>query len=324
MANEIDKWGLIMRIEKGNSGESVKEIQKLLGLTIDGEFGAKTEAAVKKFQSSRGLLADGIVGNKTYAAMIAYTSDVSDGTFIDNDGILDDRGTYTTSDGLIIHKMYMDTDEYVTDAGTTDKDTLFIHHTAGRSNPFKTVKNWNLDTRGRIATQYCIGGKSINGDTENDGVVVEAFPDEYYAWHLGKVGSHHMHKHSVGIELNNWGYLYKDGDDYYNYVDIKVPKEQVVKLRKKFNGHYYYHMYSDAQLAALKLLIYEIKRRHPKININLGLPQMLMNMDEFEAFGFNKAAYNGEINGILTHTNVRRDKTDCYPDSRLVAMLKSL
>jgi len=313
-----------MRIEKGNSGESVREIQGLLGLKKDGEFGRITEEAVKKFQRRRGLVADGIVGNKTYAAMIAFTSDISDGTFIDNDGVLDDRGVYTTSEGLNIHRMYLDTDEYVTDRSTTVKDTIFIHHTAGRANPFKTIKNWNLDTRGRIATQYCIGGTSIKGDSTNDGVVVECFPDEYYAWHLGKVGSHHMHTHSIGIELNNWGYLYKDGDDYYNYVDIKIPKEQVVRLKRKFNGHYYYHKYTDAQIESLRLLILELKRRHPQVNINLGLPQMLLGMDKFEAFGFQQMAYDGEINGILTHTNVRRDKTDCSPQTNLVNMLINL
>lgn len=315
---------MAMRVKIGDKGASVKEIQRLLGITADGDFGKGTKRAVRNFQASRGLVVDGIVGNNTYAQLIAFTSDISDGTFIDNDGKLDDRGSYKTREGLTIHKRYLDTDEYVTDAGTTTKDTLFIHHTAGRSNPFKTAKNWNLDTRGRIATQYCIGGESIKGDKDNDGVVVECFPDEYYAWHLGKVGSHHMHTHSVGIELNNWGYLYKDGDDYYNYVDIKVPKEQVCGLKRKFNGHYYYHKYTDAQLQSLKLLIYEIVRKHPAININLGLPHMLMNMGEFEAFGFQQAAYDGEIKGILTHTNVRRDKTDCYPDDRLVNMLKSL
>ena len=313
-----------MRIAKGDSGASVKEIQGLLGLKKDGEFGKMTEAAVIKFQKSRGLLADGIVGNKTYATMIAFTSDISDGTFIDNDGILDDRGTYTTTEGLNVHRMYLDTDEYVTDAGTTQKDTIFIHHTAGRSDPFKTIKNWNLDTRGRIATQYCIGGISIKGDNEHNGTVVECFPDKYYAWHLGKVGSHHMHTHSIGIELNNWGYLYKDGDDYYNYIDIKVPKEQVAKLTKKFNGFYYYHKYTDAQIESLRLLILEIKRRHPQIDIHLGLQQMLLSMDKFEAFAFQKPAYDGKIKGILTHTNVRRDKTDCYPDDRLVKMLLNL
>jgi len=313
-----------MWVKIGDKGASVKEIQRLLGIKADGDFGGGTEAAVKKFQQSRGLKADGEVGDNTYAALISFTSDISDGTFIDNDGILDRRGSYTTVDGLLIDKVYMDTDEYVTDRGTTDKDTIFIHHTAGRANPYKTAKNWNLDTRGRIATQYIIGGMSLNGNTEHDGTVVECFPDEYFAWHLGKTGSHHMHTHSIGIELNNWGYLYKDGDDYFNYVDIKVPKEQVARLPKKFNGYYYYHKYTDAQVQSLKLLIHEIARRHPKVDICLGLPEMLMNMDTFAAFGFNKAAYDGKIKGILTHTNVRRDKTDCYPDNRLVTMLKSL
>lgn len=313
-----------MRVERGDKGASVEEIQGLLGIKIDGDFGGKTEAAVMDFQRSRGLTVDGVVGNQTYAELIAFTSDISDGTFIDNDGKLDDRGIYTTSEGLNVHRMYLDTDEYVTDRSTTVKDTIFIHHTAGRANPFKTVKNWNLDTRGRIATQFVIGGISITGDKENDGLVVECFPDEYYAWHLGKVGSHYMHTHSVGIELNNWGYLYKDGDDFYNYVDIKVPKEQVVRLKKKFNGYYYFHKYTDAQIESLRLLIMEIKRRHPKINVHLGLQQMLLSMDKFEAFGFHKAAYDGEIKGILTHTNVRRDKTDCFPQDNLVNMLLNL
>lgn len=313
-----------MLVQKGDKGASVKEVQRLLGIKAYGIFGSGTEAAVKKFQKSRGLVADGIVGNKTYALLIAFTSDISDGTFIDNDGVLDSKGKYTTKEGLIIDRVYLDTDEYVTDRGTTEKDTIFIHHTAGRANPYKTVKNWNLDSRGRIATQYCIGGMSLNGDTEFDGAVVECFPDEYFAWHLGKVGSHRMHTHSIGIELNNWGYLYKDDNRFYNYVDIEVPRNQVADLGRKFNGYRYYHKYTDAQLHSLRLLIYEIKRRHPKININLGLPQMIMNMDPFEAFGFQKAAYDGDIKGILTHTNVRRDKTDCSPQANLVKMLDNL
>ena len=38
-------------IKKGSKGESVKKLQKALGVTADGVFGANTEVAVKKFQS---------------------------------------------------------------------------------------------------------------------------------------------------------------------------------------------------------------------------------------------------------------------------------
>ena len=39
------------------------------GLTVDGIFGSKTQAAVKKFQSANGLTADGIAGSNTWSAL---------------------------------------------------------------------------------------------------------------------------------------------------------------------------------------------------------------------------------------------------------------
>lgn len=51
-----------------NNG-AVKDVQKKLGITADGDFGVKTEAAVIKFQRAHKLTADGIVGPKTWAAI---------------------------------------------------------------------------------------------------------------------------------------------------------------------------------------------------------------------------------------------------------------
>ena len=56
-------------IKKGSKGEAVKKLQKALGVTADGVFGANTEVAVKKFQSKAGLTPDGIVGAKTWTAL---------------------------------------------------------------------------------------------------------------------------------------------------------------------------------------------------------------------------------------------------------------
>ena len=50
-----------MILKKGNKGEEVKELQKLLGLKTDGDFGPITEKAVKNYQEKNGLQADGIV-----------------------------------------------------------------------------------------------------------------------------------------------------------------------------------------------------------------------------------------------------------------------
>jgi peptidoglycan hydrolase-like protein with peptidoglycan-binding domain len=49
-------------IKEGSKGEYVKMVQRVVGVTPDGDFGAKTKAAVKTWQSKHGLSSDGIVG----------------------------------------------------------------------------------------------------------------------------------------------------------------------------------------------------------------------------------------------------------------------
>ena len=56
-------------IKLGSKGESVKQLQGILGLTVDGNFGPKTENAVKNFQKKHNLTEDGIVGPKTWQAL---------------------------------------------------------------------------------------------------------------------------------------------------------------------------------------------------------------------------------------------------------------
>ena len=65
-----------MILRRGSSGERVRELQTLLKIKADGNFGPATEAAVVAFQRSKGLKADGIVGPKTWAALSAKTNTV--------------------------------------------------------------------------------------------------------------------------------------------------------------------------------------------------------------------------------------------------------
>jgi len=56
-------------LRQGDKGEAVKDLQTLLGIGADGDFGPGTKAAVIAFQRKKGLLADGIVGRGTWAAL---------------------------------------------------------------------------------------------------------------------------------------------------------------------------------------------------------------------------------------------------------------
>lgn len=66
-------------ISYGSSGSDVKKLQKMLNdngysLSVDGQFGSKTQSAVKDYQKKNGLSVDGIVGNKTWGMLNKKTS----------------------------------------------------------------------------------------------------------------------------------------------------------------------------------------------------------------------------------------------------------
>ncbi len=50
-------------------GTSVTDLQRALGIPVDGTFGPQTARGVRRFQRSHGLTADGVVGPSTWAAL---------------------------------------------------------------------------------------------------------------------------------------------------------------------------------------------------------------------------------------------------------------
>lgn len=60
-------------LERGNRGRDVRTVQRLLGMTPDGDFGATTLRAMRRFQRSVGLAGDGRVGPKTRVALASRT-----------------------------------------------------------------------------------------------------------------------------------------------------------------------------------------------------------------------------------------------------------
>lgn len=57
-------------MKRGMKGEDIVELQKLLNINPDGDFGPMTERVVKEFQSQNGLLVDGIAGPATLSKLL--------------------------------------------------------------------------------------------------------------------------------------------------------------------------------------------------------------------------------------------------------------
>ena len=293
-----------MLLKVGSRGKEVKELQEFLEIGADGIFGKGTESSVKKWQSENGLVADGIVGPATWDVMGLATTDSSE-------------QIYTTENGLVVEKYFLPKGEYK--QGPINAEWLFLHHTAGWHNPYKTIDNWGRDSRGAVATEFVLGGPSVKGnDDKYDGEMVQAFPHGDYGWHLGKNGSQKMHVNSVGIEVCNFGYVVNGK----TYAGTTVADSQIVELSKEFRGHKLWHRYSDAQIEALHKWILWIAERD-SIDVRAGLPALIKEKGA-DAFEFNEDAYYGKVKGLWTHTNTRKDKVDMFPQQELMDMLTSL
>jgi len=300
----------------GSSGPNVVVLQNKLGIKADGIFGPNTEKYVERFQLTHNLDVSGIVDNDVWSLLMNLQSTRPEE--IDEDTDLQNQ-IYKTNFDQTIHRHFLPKGEYI--EGPINNEYVFLHHTSGHANPFACVDMWGRDTRGRIATEFVLGGiDHRNGNNEYDGIMVQAFPEGAQGWHLGKTGSGWMNRHSVGLEICSMGYLDHNNKTYVNSI---CQEDQVTILSEPFNGKNTWHSYSDMQIKEIEKWLKYIGERD-EVDIRLGLKQFIQKHGVTKGFGFQKDAYLGNVKGLLTHTNVRRDKTDCYPHPDLVDMIMSL
>jgi Peptidase family M23/Putative peptidoglycan binding domain len=65
----------------GSTGDAVAQVQRELGVTVDGIFGPQTDEAVRAFQSRNNLLIDGVVGQQTWGALFGGPAQASGASF---------------------------------------------------------------------------------------------------------------------------------------------------------------------------------------------------------------------------------------------------
>lgn len=147
-------------LRKGSKGEDVKKLQTLLKLSVDGDFGPKTEEAVKKFQKEHKLTSDGIVGPKTWEALGVKQTIVTNSKCVDPSVI------------------YAPLNSCITKASNRKIKYLAIHYTAGGSSAPGTARGIKKVFEKRQASaDFAVDDKEMvqfNPDLKN-----------YYCWSVG-------------------------------------------------------------------------------------------------------------------------------------------
>lgn len=315
------------------SGDDVRWIQTklkeygFLDGKIDNFFGENTLIAITNFQRKVGIKADGIVGQQTWSQIVNYKSKITENKVIEDKKQTKDipfKISYK-GDNLSIYDCILKDDEYY--KTKTKKSTIFLHHTAGGHRADWTINSWDkdfkIDKNGKktpvvVSTSYVIGGLDTKrNDMIWDGKVLRAFDDNYWAYHLGvsTSNSKSLNSNSIGIEICNYGPLKlgKDGK-YYNYANGQMKDEDVVKLKNPFRGYTYWHKYTDSQIESVRNLILYLIDKHD-IKIERGI---------YNEKWFEFDSKWSSLGGLRSHTQVRKDKFDIFPQPEMIDMLNSL
>ena len=185
------------------------------------------------------------------------------------------------------------------------KRQIYLHHTAGASAD-STVEWFARPYNGCVAAGFVVA---------RSGRIIQLIPDDgSWAWHLGlklqdlqtvpRARSNvELNAASIAIELASRGPV---------TPDLAMPPEDVVHHRPAWRGHVAYERYRYAQIESLRYLLLLLCLRH-------RIPPIYRP----EMWDMSAAAMKGEP-GIWTHASVRRDKSDCHPQSELRTMLQEL
>jgi N-acetyl-anhydromuramyl-L-alanine amidase AmpD len=185
-----------------------------------------------------------------------------------------------------------------------EKKQIVIHHTVSGPKAENVMRDWN-HTQERVGTAFIIDGQ---------GVIHQCFSSAHWAHHLGTHFPNNtaLNRHSIAIEICNWGALKEKGNKYYSSFKKEVPLKEVMDYGIAFRGFRYYQRYQKTQLESLELLLNYLCDRYQ-------IPKTY-NSDMWD---ISPRAIQGDP-GIFTHVSYRKDKLDCHPQLELINLLKNL
>jgi len=186
------------------------------------------------------------------------------------------------------------------------KTCVFLHHTAGTT--AQGAWGWWNQTPDRVGTPYLI---DRNGD------IYECFDPKSWAYHLGIKGDDDsQEKQSISIEIVAAGHLYGENKNMFlplypnTAAGKKIPDSEICVIKDGFRGHTNFHAYTDAQIISLCQLLGKLHVDFPTI----PFPSTFTAKD----LEYNKEVIDKDLKGVFSHTSVRQDKDDIFPQPNLL------
>lgn len=204
-----------------------------------------------------------------------------------------------------------------------NKKQIVLHHTVSGPGIRGDLLTW-VQYSSKIAVCLII---------ERDGKINQLFSSKYWGYHLG-AGKSSLDKHSIAIELDNWGGLLlgdgkphqfgrnEDGSPRIKVTEVgkyytvygSIVDVPITHYENGFRGYYDYESYTEPQLRATGEVLLLWNKRY-------GIPLTYRE----EMWDVCQKALDGET-GVWTHVSYRKpsDKQDCHPDPNLKLLLKTL
>lgn len=197
----------------------------------------------------------------------------------------------------------------------TSKNQIVLHHTVSGAGIEGDYNTW-LNSTSKVGAHFII---------DREGKCYQTISSKYWINCLGikvdflkslnftdyRTRNVLLNKHSINIELDNWGGLTKSNNKYFNAYNKEV-KTEIAEYPKKFKDYIYYEKYTNKQIeTTMRLIIYLSN----KYNIPLDYNENMWNVSHDALAG---------KSGIWTHVSYRQDKSDCHPQEELINALKKL
>ena len=198
---------------------------------------------------------------------------------------------------LVIKPLPLKTDQYY--QSLYKKTHIVLHHTAGGS-AASSLAHWASNPE-HIATPYII---------DRDGTIFECYDPSMWAYHLGVKGMTSLEKASIGIEICSYGSLAVKSGKFYTYTGKEISAEKTSLVT--FRGQTVWEAYTKEQIAALKVLL-------PYLIDRFKIP---IQADRKNFFDYQDPTKLPP--GIWSHTTVRKDKTDIFPQKEIVDLVYNL